>query len=313
VFSTTLNRALLVTLFFTLAPALYAAPPLFDAPWRGYDTGIFEIGSGFAPSAFAAGDLDGDGDQDLAVGDSFSNGLSGLSVLKNNGDGTYAAPVYYGNGFGENVGEVALNDFDSDGDLDVIATIPGGFDDQSKIEVWRNNGNGTFAAQIPFLTAQGPVGLVVIDVTGDGKADVVTANHGSASVSVLRHNGLTGASAGYLAPVNFTTPTVNRKVVAGDVNRDGKIDLAVGGQLPNLLDGRLTILFGDGLGNFGSAVSYDSAPVPGSGPTVSPSAIWTTTAISTSSAADCTAQARRTRVPSLYAATTAAGCTVPPR
>ena len=65
---------------------------LFEAPWRGFDTGIF--GQGFGPSSFAVGDLDGDGDLDILVGDSFF-GSPGISVLKNNGDQTFAAPVYY--------------------------------------------------------------------------------------------------------------------------------------------------------------------------------------------------------------------------
>ena len=65
---------------------------LFEAPWRGFDTGIF--GQGFGPRSFALGDLDGDGDIDILVGDSFF-GSPGISVLKNNGDQTFAAPVYY--------------------------------------------------------------------------------------------------------------------------------------------------------------------------------------------------------------------------
>ena len=97
---------------------------LFQAPWRGFDTGIF--GQGFGPSSFALGDLDGDGDVDILVGDSFF-GSPGVSVLKNNGDQTFAAPVYYSVPLNEVVGEVALSDFDSDGDLDAFATIRGRF------------------------------------------------------------------------------------------------------------------------------------------------------------------------------------------
>jgi FG-GAP-like repeat/FG-GAP repeat len=142
-----------------MAPGLvqYLAPlgfvdGLFQAPWRGYDTGIF--GSGFGPNSFAVGDLDSDGHLDILVGDSFF-GSPGISVLKNNGDQTFAAPVYYATPINEVVGDVALSDFDGDGDLDAFATVRGDFDQMMKIKVWRNNGNGTFAAPIEFPTGQG--------------------------------------------------------------------------------------------------------------------------------------------------------------
>ena len=86
-----------------------------------------------------------DGDLDILVGDSFF-GSTGISVLKNNGDQTFAAPVYYSLPQSQTVGEVALSDFDFDGDLDAFATIRGDSDQLTKIMVWRNNGDGTFAA-----------------------------------------------------------------------------------------------------------------------------------------------------------------------
>ena len=225
---------------------------LFEAPWRGFDTGIF--GQGFGPRSFALGDLDGDGDVDILVGDSFF-GSPGVSVLKNNGDQTFAAPVYYSAPLNEVVGEVALSDFDSDGDLDAFATIRGDFDQMTKIKVWRNNGDGTFAAPIEFTTGQGPAGIVIADFTGDGKPDVVTANYGGSSISILRHNGLTGDSAGFLPPVNFSTANHAEKIAAADVNGDGILDVVVGGQVGIGFDATLAVMINTGNGVF-------AAPVP---------------------------------------------------
>jgi hypothetical protein len=230
---------------------------LFEAPWRGFDTGIF--GQGFGPQSFALGDLDGDGDLDILVGQSFF-GSPGVSVLKNNGDQTFAAPVYYSTPLNEVVGEVALSDFDSDGDLDAFATIRGDFDQMTKIKVWRNNGNGTLAAPIEFITGQGPVGIVIADFTGDGKPDVITANVTASSISILRHNGLTGNSAGFLAPINFSTGNRAEKIAAADVNGGGVLDVVVGGGVGTGFQASLAVMINIGNGVFAAPVPYDAAP-----------------------------------------------------
>jgi VCBS repeat protein len=230
---------------------------LFEAPWRGFDTGIF--GQGFGPRSFALGDLDGDGDVDILVGDSFF-GSPGVSVLKNNGDQTFTAPVYYSVPLNEVVGEVALSDFDSDGDLDAFATIRGDFDQMTKIKVWRNNGNGTFSAPIEFPTGQGPAGIVIADFTGDGKPDVVTANYGASSISILRHNGLIGAAAGFLPPVSFNATNHAEKIAAADVNGDGISDVVVGETVDIGPAATLAVMINTGNGNFAAPVIYDAAP-----------------------------------------------------
>src|SRR6476646_8128356 len=230
---------------------------LFEAPWRGFDTGTF--GHGFGPSSFAVGDLDGDGDLDILVGDNFF-GSPGISVVKNNGDQTFAAPVYYPVPLQEVVGEVALSDFDFDGDLDAFATIRGSFDQMTKIKVWRNNGNGTFAAPIEFPTGQGPAGIVIADFTGDGKPDVITANYGASSISILRHNGLIGAAAGFLLPVSFNATNHAEKIAAADVNGDGILDVVVGETVDIGPAATLAVMINTGNGNFAAPVIYDAAP-----------------------------------------------------
>ena len=66
-------------------------------------------GAGNDPTSVAIGDLDGDGDADLAVANSFSDDVS---VLLNSGDGTFAADVIYGVGLYPY--SVAIGDLDGD-------------------------------------------------------------------------------------------------------------------------------------------------------------------------------------------------------
>lgn len=128
------------------------------------------------------------------------------------------------------------------------------------MRIWRNNGDGTLANSIIFLTGRGPTGIAVADFTGDGKPDIATSNY-SNSFSLLRHNGQTGAAAGYLAPVNFTTPAQEPdRVVAVDVNGDGILDLAVGGYHSATNDHLISIFINGGTGNFSAPVNYQPAP-----------------------------------------------------
>ncbi|HEX2639185.1 MAG TPA: VCBS repeat-containing protein, partial [Pyrinomonadaceae bacterium] len=256
----TLPVALLTIVLVLSIQAIGAS--IFDSPWRGFDTGVF--GHGFAPTSFAVGDLDADGDIDVLVGDSFANSFdlsgTGIAVLKNKGDKTFSAPVFYGLGAGQTVGEVALSDIDLDGDLDAVATIRGNYDEMSSLRIWRNNGSGIFGSSVIYPTGEGPAGLVVRDFTGDGRPDIVTANYTGLSVSVLTHNGQTGSAAGFGPARDYPTNLRNEKIAFADINGDGRQDLAVGGQIPSTTDTKLAIMLNDGAGGFTASAAYESAP-----------------------------------------------------
>ena len=83
------------------------------------------------PRFVAVGDFNGDGNQDLAVG----NG-NDVSVLLGNGDGTFRPAVHYAAGIGPIF--VAAGDFNGDGKLDLAVAISGG------VRVLLGNGDGTF-------------------------------------------------------------------------------------------------------------------------------------------------------------------------
>ena len=77
-------------------------------------------GAGELPEAVAVGDLDGDGDLDLAVANDLGDDVS---ILLNHGDGTFAAAVTYG--VANNPRSVAIGDLDGDLDLDLAVATRG--------------------------------------------------------------------------------------------------------------------------------------------------------------------------------------------
>ncbi len=112
--------------------------PLFGNP---------EFAAGELPWSVAVGDLDGDLDLDLAV----ANGDSGdVSVLINNGSGTFAPQVTYA--AGSTPRSVAMGDLD--GDLDLDLAVANGFDND--VSVLLNNGDGTFAPQVTYGAGVAP-------------------------------------------------------------------------------------------------------------------------------------------------------------
>ncbi|MCJ7783849.1 MAG: C1 family peptidase, partial [Desulfobacterales bacterium] len=75
--------------------------------------GKIDYGAGASPRSPFFADLDGDSDLDLVV----TNGDMKVSILKNNGNGTFQAPVKYGVGYDPH--SVFCADLDGDGDLDL--------------------------------------------------------------------------------------------------------------------------------------------------------------------------------------------------
>ena len=141
--------------------------------------------AGDGPSSVFSADLDGDGDNDLAVADRISGNVS---VLLNIGDGTFAPRMTYFSG--SDPSSVFSADLDGDGDND-LAVANGIFSSaNSTVSVLLNNGDGTFAPKVGYGVGRQPKSVFSADLDGDGDNDLVVANSlFDNSVSVLLNNG----------------------------------------------------------------------------------------------------------------------------
>ena len=169
-------------------------------------------------SSVAVGDFNKDGKLDVIVGLGGVNGISSVSVLLGNGDGTFQPQLLFGSA--DLPSSIAVADFNGDGNLDWV-----GVGNQTRtVAVGLGRGDGTFLAARNFIAGVTPDSVALADFNRDGKLDAVVANVGSANVSLLLGNG----DGTFRSPVNFSVPgTSPVAVVTGDFNGDGKADFMV--------------------------------------------------------------------------------------
>jgi hypothetical protein len=182
-----------------------------------YDSG------GQAAMSVAVADVNGDGKPDLLVANCASSGCASgtVGVLLGNGDGTFEPVASYSSG-GSHAISIAVTDVNGDGKPDLLVA---NYYPSSSIGVLLGNGDGTFQAAVTYNPGgQQPISVVVADVNGDGKPDLLVANI-AYSVGVLLGNG----DGTFQAAVDFASGgNYPLAIAAADLNGDGEPDLVVG-------------------------------------------------------------------------------------
>jgi hypothetical protein len=184
------------------------------------------------PTWVTTGDFNGDGNLDLAV--SASNGGTGTDVLVLLGDGHGVFHKVSDITVGVNPVDIATADFNRDGKLDLAVVNNAGLGTGS-VSILLGNGDGTFQTPVDYSTGSFyDNGLAVADFNQDGNLDLAVTNGGSNTVSVFWGKG----DGTFPSSVQSGTGADPFGVVAGDFNQDGRLDLAI----TNYNDGTVSIL-----------------------------------------------------------------------
>jgi predicted NUDIX family NTP pyrophosphohydrolase len=203
-------------------------------PRSDYRTGRKGSGS----ESIAIGDVNGDGEPDIV-----DLGWSALSVFLNNGDGSFEKQDEYR--VGKSYTHVALADLNGDHKLDAV--LPR-CSDPGAIAVLLNHGDGSFGRKRDYPAGECPWSVAVGDLNGDRKPDLATAKDdfpNTISVLLNHGDGTFELSQDYDNPLGGPDEDLG-SIAVGDLNGDGRLDLAVARTQSN----RVTVLLNQGKGRF---------------------------------------------------------------
>jgi hypothetical protein len=185
---------------------------------------------GINPQGLAVGDLNNDGKKDII---SANNGSNFISLLINSNSGVGITSGRFSSTISlttinANPTTVAVADFNGDGKNDIAVGYSSGI--ISSISIFMNSfTSGTISSshftRTDILVGITPAGLALGDIDGDNKIDLVCANFGSGTFSVLRNVSSTSSPV-FIQTLHNTASGPNSTAI-GDLDKDGKLDIAV--------------------------------------------------------------------------------------
>lgn len=253
--------------------------------------------------AVAAGDFNNDGHADFVLtktGGTGSTGDGEVTVYTGNGDGTFNSTGFPQEGIvigdaGTDAVALTAGDVDGDGDIDIITgDITASDNARADITLFRNQlvetGSFTFTEEVivsaenlsPPDPEQPPYfpptsylhayGLALGDVDGDGDADLLVTdraaylyvyeNDGSGSFAPIRYENVPGRP--FVFGRLHAAFHSHLAITAADLNDDGTIDFATGGDAGDW-EGMVDVWLNEGLDGSGNPTFLGAGIVGGAG------------------------------------------------
>lgn len=203
--------------------------------------------SGYPLSDFVVGDINNDGNSDLAI---IHRTDPAVTIAFGNGRGSFISPeIFDVTSVGSTAG--SLSDIDQDGNLDLVLALH----DPHALAVYKGDGAGNFNLLASYPMTAVISAIAAGDLDNDLDTDIIVSFPGTGDIGVLLNDG-TGTLA---SPTSHPVGRAPAALLAKDLDGDGKLDVVVANSGSN----DVSVLLGDGAGGFlsSTSVSTDAGPV----------------------------------------------------
>jgi Concanavalin A-like lectin/glucanases superfamily/FG-GAP-like repeat/HYR domain/IPT/TIG domain/Secretion system C-terminal sorting domain len=219
-----------------------------------------DLSTDYNPNGIALNDFDGDGRTDIIISYSTRSYISIFRNISTTSTLSFATRIDVSPGM-SSAYDLSDGDIDGDGKADLVL-VSGQL---THVFILRNisvQGSILFAPTVSFPIGGQAGGIQLADIDNDGKLDAVTSNINSNTGVILKNTSTAGAVS-FASAVSFAIGSGNnfyRAIGVGDINGDGKVDLAY----PNYYANTVSIVSNNSAGSIAlssaSAISVLGSP-----------------------------------------------------